>query len=103
MKKSPILMETNIKNLYVHPNERKIDTINHYIVHYWEMSLRNNNPILERHIKGHRFDRIEKEKLLQLREGTKKVESSIPALPVEKLGSLRKRELSLNGRNKIHR
>lgn len=46
MKKNPILMDTNIKNLYVHPNERKIDTINHYIVHYWEMSLRNNNPIL---------------------------------------------------------
>ena len=53
-------MEDSIKQLYVHPNADKLDIINHYIVHYWEMSLRNNNPILERHLKGHRFDKIEK-------------------------------------------
>jgi hypothetical protein len=100
---NPILMDNNIKHLYVHPNEPKIDTINHYIVRYWEMSLRNNNPILERHIKGHRFDKVEKERLLQLREGIKKIESSIPALPTEKLAKLKIRELSLNGKNKIKR
>jgi hypothetical protein len=53
-------MDKNIKPLYVHPNEKKNDTINDYIVHYWEMSLRNNNPILERHIKGHHFSKVEK-------------------------------------------
>ena len=51
-KKSPLLMDSHIKSLYVHPNEPKTDTINEYIVHYWEMSLRNNNLILKRHLKG---------------------------------------------------
>jgi hypothetical protein len=94
-------MENSIKPLYVHPNEPKIDTINHYIMHYWEMSLRNNNPILERHIKGHHFSKKEKEELLQLREGTKRIERSIPVLPVDRLRGLKNREISLNGRNKI--
>lgn len=89
--------------MYVHQNEPKIDTINHYIVHYWEMSLRNNNPILERHIKGHRFGKVEKEMLLQLKEGTRKVEASIPELPTEKLQKIKIRELSLNGNNKVKR
>jgi len=53
-------MDNNIKSLYVHPNNDKTDIINNYIVHYWEMSLRNNNPILEGHIKGHHFDTVEK-------------------------------------------
>lgn len=65
------------------------------------MSLRNNNPILERHIKGHRFDKIEKEKLLQLAKGTKKVEASIPVLPTDKLSVLQRRDLSVSGKNKI--
>jgi len=39
-------MDINIKSLYVHPNKDKNDIINNNIVHYWEMSLRNNNPIL---------------------------------------------------------
>ena len=100
-KKSPVLMDENIKPLYIHPNEDKVDTINDFIVHYWEMSLRNHHHILERHIKGHRFEKIEKEKLLQFREGTRKIESSIPTLPVNRINSLKKRELSLSGRNKI--
>lgn len=94
-------MDKNIKPLYVHPNEKKNDTINDYIVHYWEMSLRNNNPILERHIKGHHFSKVEKEKLLQLKEGTKKVENSIPLLPLDKINQLKRRELSLGGKNKV--
>lgn len=75
-------MENNIQPLYVHPNQDKTDVINDFIVHYWEMSLRNHHPILERHIKGHHFERVEKEKLLQLREGTRKIEDSIPVLPI---------------------
>lgn len=67
------------------------------------MSLRNNNPILERHIKGHRFGKVEKEKLLQFREGTKRIEASIPRLPIQQLNQLRPRELSLSGRNKVKR
>lgn len=67
------------------------------------MSLRNNNPILERHIKGHRFGKVEKEVLLQTREGTKKVEASIPTLPTDKIAKIKIRELSLNGKNKIKR
>ena len=54
-KKTPILMDSNIKSLYVHPNRDKTDIINNHVVHYWEMSLRNNNPILEGHIKGYRL------------------------------------------------
>ena len=102
-KKSPVLMDNNIKHLYVHPNEDKIDVINDFIVNYWEMSLRNHHPILERHIKGHRFEKVEKEKLLQFREGTRKIENSIPVLPVHRIQQLKKRELSLSGRNKIKR
>ena len=67
------------------------------------MSLRNHHPILERHIKGHRFDKLEKEKLLQLREGTRKIEESIPELPMEKLKRLKNRDLSVSGRNKIRK
>ena len=84
-------MENTIKSLYIHPNQEKTDVINNFIVHYWEMSLRNNHPILERHIKGHHFEKVEKEQLLQLREGIKKIEDSIPILPIERLGRLRKR------------
>lgn len=51
-------MDTHVRSLYVHPNEDKVDVINNFIVHYWEMSLRNHNPILERHIKGNRFDKL---------------------------------------------
>jgi len=54
-KKTPIIMDSNIKSLYVHPNRYKTDIINNNVVHYWEMSLRNNNPILEGNIKGNRF------------------------------------------------
>jgi len=96
-------MEDNIKTLYAQQNTDKNDVINNYIVHYWEMSLRNNNPILERHIKGHHFDRVEKEKLLQLRDGIKKIEDSIPILPLERLSSLNKKDLSLSGRNKYRK
>jgi hypothetical protein len=39
-------MDNNIKSIYVHANENKIDVINNFIVNYWEMSLRNNNQIL---------------------------------------------------------
>ena len=71
-----------MKGLYVHENQEKIDVINNFVVHYWEMSLRNNNRILERHIKGNRFDRVELEELLQTDRGVKKVEKSIPDLPL---------------------
>lgn len=96
-------MENNIKPLYVHPNQDKTDVINNFIVHYWEMSLRNNNPILERHIKGHHFEKVEKEQLLQLRDGIKKIEDSIPVLPIQKLANLKFRDLSVSGRNKIRK
>ena len=96
-------MEKNIKDVYVHPNEAKDETINEFIVHYWEMSLRNNHHILERHIKGHRFSKVEKEKLMQLKDGTKRLENSIPSLPIERLKGMKGRELSLNGKNKVKR
>jgi len=46
LNKNNVLMEKNIKDVYVHPNEAKDETINEFIVHYWEMSLRNNHHIL---------------------------------------------------------
>ena len=98
--KEKTLLENNVKDLYVHLNHDKIAVLNDFVVHFWEMSLRNNNPILERHIRGHRFNRVELEELLQLDNGTKKVERSIPRLPVESLKNIRKRDLSLTGRNK---
>lgn len=52
------LLENNVKDLYVHPNHDKIAVLNDFVVHYWEMSLRNNNKILERHIKGNKFGRV---------------------------------------------
>lgn len=57
-KKGPILMDSNIKKLHAQPNQDKTDVINNFIVHYWEMSLRNNHHILERHIKGNTFDKL---------------------------------------------
>ncbi len=81
-------------------NPDKIDIINNNIVHYWEMSLRNHNPILKRHIKGHKFGDVEVEQMLQRDQGTKDVEASIPKLPLESLKKVKSRDLSLTGRSK---
>lgn len=64
------------------------------------MSLRNNNHILKRHIKGNKFGEVELEEMLQTNKGIKAVENSIPVLPVEKLKQTEKRNLSLTGRSK---
>jgi len=37
------------------------------------MSLRNHNPILKKHIKGHRYGEVELEELLQRDAGIKEV------------------------------
>lgn len=50
------LLEDNVKGVYVHPNQDRADIINNYVVNMWEMSLRNHNKILQRHIKGNKFD-----------------------------------------------
>lgn len=63
------LVEKNVREVYVHPNHDKIAVLNDFVVHFWEMSLRNNNRILERHIKGHKFGRVELEELLQTDKG----------------------------------
>jgi hypothetical protein len=63
-------VEINDKIL-IEDNPDKLDIINHYIVHYWEMSLRNHNPILKRHIKGHRYGEVELEEKLQMGHGIK--------------------------------
>ena len=55
------LLENNVKGLYVHDNEDKLDVINDFVVNYWQMSLRNNNKILQRHIKGNWFGDVELE------------------------------------------
>ena len=53
------LLEDNVKDVYVHDNPQKLDIINHHIVNYWEMTLRNNSKILKRHIKGHKYNEVE--------------------------------------------
>lgn len=98
-KKRASLVEDN-QNIVVEDNPDKLDIINNYIVHYWEMSLRNHNPILKRHIKGNRYGEVELEEKLQMNEGTKEVEASIPKLPLEALKKIKTRELSLTGRSK---
>jgi len=55
------------------------------------MSLRNHNPILKGHIKGHRYGKVELEEMLQRDGGVKEVEDSIPKLPLEKLRRLARR------------
>ena len=97
-KKRASLVEDNHK-VIVEDNPEKLDIINNYIVHYWEMSLRNHNPILKRHIKGNRYGEVELEEKLQMNEGTKEVEASIPKLPLEALKKIKTRELSLTGRS----
>ena len=52
------LLEKNVKDLYVHENQDRMSVINDFVVHYWEMSLRNNNKILKRHIKGNKYDEV---------------------------------------------
>ena len=98
-KKRASLVEDNHK-VIVEDNPEKLDIINNYIVHYWEMSLRNHNPILKRHIKGNRYGEVELEEKLQMNEGIKEVEASIPKLPLEALKKIKIRELSLTGRSK---
>lgn len=50
---------------------------------YWEMSLRNNNKILQRHLHGNtRYNASQLEELLQSDEGVREVESSVPRLPI---------------------
>ena len=93
------MVEDNQK-VIVEDNPEKLDIINNYIVHYWEMSLRNHNPILKRHIKGNRYEEVELEEKLQMNEGTKEVEASIPKLPLEALKKIKTKELSLTGRSK---
>ncbi len=69
---------------------------------FWEMSLRNNNYILKRHIKGDkRYGEVEIEGMMLSDEGTKKVEKAIPKLPVERLRRTDHREFALTGRNKL--
>jgi hypothetical protein len=66
------------------------------------MSLRNNNYILKRHIKGEkRYDEVEMEGLLLSDEGTKMVEKAIPKLPIERLRRTDHKEFALTGRNKL--
>jgi hypothetical protein len=66
------------------------------------MSLRNNNYILQRHIKGDkRYGEVEMEGLLLSDEGTRKVEKAIPKLPVERLRRTDHKEFALAGRNKL--
>ena len=98
-KKRASLVEDNHK-VIVEDNPEKLDIINNYIVHYWEMSLRNHNPILKRHIKGNRYGEVELEEKLQMNEGIKEVEASIPKLPLEALKKIKTKELSLTGRSK---
>lgn len=98
-KKSSSVLEGNQK-VVVEDNPDKLDIINNHVVHYWEMSLRNHNPILKRHIKGHRYGEVELEELLQRNAGIKEVEGSIPKLPLESLKNVKTRELSLSGRSK---
>jgi hypothetical protein len=98
-KKRASLVEDNQK-VVVEDNPNKLDIINNYIVNYWEMSLRNHNPILKRHIKGNRYGEVDLEEKLQMNEGTKEVEASIPKLPLEALKKIKTRELSLTGRSK---
>lgn len=50
-----------------------MDIINHYVVSMWEMSLRNNNKILQRHIKGNKYKPTELEEMLQTDRGIKTV------------------------------
>lgn len=64
------------------------------------MSLRNNHPLLKRHIKGHRYGDVELEELLQYSAGVKQVEGSIPELPMDALRNVKTKELSLAGRSK---
>lgn len=81
-KNTKTLLEDNVKDIYVHPNDDRMDIINHYVVNMWEMSLRNNNKILQRHIKGNKFKPVELEEMLQTDRGIKSVERSIPSLPI---------------------
>jgi hypothetical protein len=98
----PTLLETSIKRLQVLPNPEKDELVKNYVNSFWEMSLRNNNLILKRHIKGeNRYGENELEELLQREEGRREVERSIPKLPLEKLKNTDYRELSLTGRNKL--
>ena len=99
-KAAKTLLEDNVKDLYVHQNQDRMDIINNFVVNMWEMSLRNNNKILQRHIVGNKFKPVELEEMLQTDRGIKTVERSIPVLPLEKLKVTSKRELSLTGRNK---
>jgi hypothetical protein len=77
-----------------------MDIINNFVVNMWEMSLRNNNKILQRHIVGNKFKPVQLEEMLQTDRGIKTVERSIPVLPLDKLKSTKKRDLSLTGRNR---
>lgn len=81
-KNTKTLLEDNVKDIYIHPNDDRMDIINHYVVNMWEMSLRNNNKILQRHIKGNKFKPVELEEMLQTDRGIKSVERSIPVLPI---------------------
>lgn len=38
-----------------------MDIINNFVVNMWEMSLRNNNKILQRHIVGNKFKPVQLE------------------------------------------
>ena len=64
------------------------------------MSLRNNSKILKRQFLGNRYSDDQINELLQTDEGIKKIEASIPTLPMERLKSVEKKGLVLSGRNK---
>jgi hypothetical protein len=59
--KKTISLIENDQKVIVDDNPDKIDILNNNVIHYWEMSLRNHNPLLKRHIKGHRYGEVEVE------------------------------------------
>ena len=82
-RKQPTLLERSKKNLVVMINPEKEEILKNYVTSYWEMSLRNNNKILKRHLQGNtRYDESQLEQLLQRDEGVKEIESSVPKLHI---------------------
>lgn len=79
-----------------------MDIINNYVVNMWEMSLRNHDKTLQRHIKGNKYKPTQLQEMLQTDRGLKTVERSIPILPMQQLKGVHKRDLSLAGRNKAY-
>jgi hypothetical protein len=62
-----------VPKVYTHHNPDKLQILNDCIPKYWEYSLRDNNKILKKHLRGNPFKQETAEEMMQTMNGLKRL------------------------------